>query len=85
MSRKLYPLLKALSLPSRGSPARSFFVPPVHRHHPNRVARMTQQRTRVLIIGTGGVGTMSAYALEQGGKAEVRAVMRSNYDTVKKE
>lgn len=45
---------------------------------------MAQQRARVLIVGTGGVGTMSAYALEQGGKAEVTAVMRSNYDAVKK-
>ncbi|KAJ4253895.1 hypothetical protein NW762_010293 [Fusarium torreyae] len=37
-------------------------------------------KSRVLIVGTGGIGTMSAYALEQGGLAEVTAVMRSNYD-----
>ncbi|KAG5655263.1 hypothetical protein KAF25_010415 [Fusarium avenaceum] len=36
-------------------------------------------KSRVLIVGTGGIGTMSAYALEQGGLAEVTAVMRSNY------
>ncbi|KAH8659635.1 putative 2-dehydropantoate 2-reductase [Ilyonectria robusta] len=45
---------------------------------------MTQQKARVLIVGTGGVGTMAAYALESGGKAEVTAVMRSNYDAVVK-
>ncbi|KAL4912873.1 ketopantoate reductase PanE/ApbA C terminal-domain-containing protein [Aspergillus aurantiobrunneus] len=43
-----------------------------------------QEKARVLIIGTGGIGTISAYALEQGGKAEVTAVMRSNYDVVSK-
>ncbi|KAL4935563.1 hypothetical protein BDV06DRAFT_234212 [Aspergillus oleicola] len=45
---------------------------------------MAQEKARVLIVGTGGVGTMSAYALEQGGKAEVTAVMRSNFDAVQK-
>lgn len=44
---------------------------------------MSEQKARVLIVGTGGVGTMSAYALQQGGKAEVTAVMRSNYEAVK--
>lgn len=42
------------------------------------------QKAKVLIIGTGGVGTMAAYALETGGKASVTAVMRSNYEAVKK-
>ncbi|KAJ5312203.1 hypothetical protein N7508_003033 [Penicillium antarcticum] len=45
---------------------------------------MVQEKARVLIVGTGGVGTMSAYALMQGGKADVTAVMRSNYDTAVK-
>ncbi|KAI0437858.1 putative 2-dehydropantoate 2-reductase [Xylaria telfairii] len=45
---------------------------------------MAQARARVLIVGTGGVGTMAAYALETGGKAEVTAVMRSNYAAVAK-
>ncbi|RWA06191.1 hypothetical protein EKO27_g8913 [Xylaria grammica] len=45
---------------------------------------MAQEKARVLIIGTGGVGTMAAYALEIGGKAEVTAVMRSNYAAVEK-
>jgi ketopantoate reductase len=45
---------------------------------------MAQEKARVLIVGTGGVGTMSAYALMQGGKADVTAVMRSNYDAAVK-
>ncbi|KAI1144877.1 putative 2-dehydropantoate 2-reductase [Nemania diffusa] len=45
---------------------------------------MAQAKTRVLVVGTGGVGTLAAYALEIGGKAEVTAVMRSNYDAVEK-
>ncbi|KAI3318877.1 putative 2-dehydropantoate 2-reductase [Xylariaceae sp. AK1471] len=45
---------------------------------------MSQMKARVLIVGTGGVGTMAAYALEAGGKAEVTAVMRSNYAVVEK-
>ncbi|KXT06611.1 hypothetical protein AC578_8568 [Pseudocercospora eumusae] len=38
-----------------------------------------EKKSRVLVIGTGGVGTMAAYALETGGKAEVTAICRSNY------
>ncbi|KAM0545841.1 hypothetical protein ACHAPJ_011168 [Fusarium lateritium] len=37
-------------------------------------------KSRVLVVGTGGIGTMCAYALEQSGRAEVTAVMRSNHD-----
>ncbi len=44
---------------------------------------MAQTKARVLVIGTGGVGTMAVYALEIGGKAEVTAVLRSNFDVVK--
>lgn len=44
----------------------------------------TTKKARVLLIGSGGVGTMAAYALEAGGLAEVTAVCRSNYDTVMK-
>ncbi|RJE19731.1 hypothetical protein PHISCL_07923 [Aspergillus sclerotialis] len=40
-------------------------------------------KSRVLVVGTGGIGTMSAYALEQG-LAEVTVVMRSNYDAAVK-
>lgn len=46
---------------------------------------ITDQKLNVLLIGCGGVGTMAAYALEQGGKACVTAVLRSNYEAVKKE
>lgn len=39
-------------------------------------------KANVLLIGSGGVGTMGAYALESGGKAAVTAVLRSNYKIV---
>lgn len=42
----------------------------------------TSPKTRVLLIGSGGVGTMACYALETGGKAEVTSVLRSNFYTV---
>ncbi|KAJ4256012.1 hypothetical protein NW762_009086 [Fusarium torreyae] len=34
----------------------------------------------ILVVGTGGIGTMAAYALEKNDKAEVTTVMRSNYN-----
>lgn len=37
------------------------------------------QKSRVLLIGSGGVGTMASYALETGGLAAVTSVCRSNY------
>ncbi|KKK21502.1 hypothetical protein P175DRAFT_0504333 [Aspergillus ochraceoroseus IBT 24754] len=43
---------------------------------------MSIAKARVLIFGTGGVGAMAAYALEVGGKAEVTAIFRSNYQAV---
>ena len=39
-------------------------------------------KANVLLVGSGGVGTMGAYALETGGLATVSAVLRSNYETV---
>ncbi|EFX01439.1 2-dehydropantoate 2-reductase family [Grosmannia clavigera kw1407] len=39
-------------------------------------------KANVLLVGSGGVGTMGAYALESGGLAEVTAVLRSNFSTV---
>lgn len=42
-------------------------------------------KANVLLVGSGGVGTMGAYALETGGKAEVTAVLRSNYEAVSKQ
>lgn len=43
----------------------------------------TGRKAKVLLIGAGSIGTMNAYALEAGGKAEVTAVLRSNYQHVK--
>ena len=40
-------------------------------------------KARVLLIGCGGVGSISALNLEIGGKAAVTAVVRSSYDVVK--
>lgn len=48
-------------------------------------AATTNQKANVLLIGSGGVGTMGAYALEKGGKASVTAVLRSNYSVVKEQ
>jgi 2-dehydropantoate 2-reductase len=42
-----------------------------------------QKKATILLVGSGGVGTMAAYALESGGRAAVTAVCRSNYDAVK--
>lgn len=42
-------------------------------------------KSRVLLVGSGGVGTMASYALETGGQVEVTSVLRSNYDAVKKD
>ena len=53
-----------------------------------RIQTMTRTnvaKAKVLLIGSGGVGTMAAYALESGGKAAVTAVLRSNYAAVQKD
>lgn len=42
-------------------------------------------KSKVIIVGSGGVGAIAAYGLEYGGKAEVTLVIRSDYDVVKKE
>jgi ketopantoate reductase len=41
------------------------------------------EKSNVLLVGSGGVGTMGAYNLEIGGLATVTAVLRSNYEAVK--
>lgn len=41
------------------------------------------RKASILLIGSGGVGTLAAYALETGGRATVTAVCRSNYVAVK--
>lgn len=40
------------------------------------------KKLQVLLVGSGGIGTMVAYALEKGGKVEVAAVLRSNFEAV---
>ncbi|GKT76205.1 hypothetical protein ColTof4_08628 [Colletotrichum tofieldiae] len=39
-------------------------------------------KTQVLLVGGGGIGTMAALNLERGGLAEVTAVLRSNFEIV---
>ncbi|KAK3376475.1 ketopantoate reductase PanE/ApbA-domain-containing protein [Lasiosphaeria ovina] len=43
---------------------------------------LASAKANVLIVGSGGVGTMAAYALEKSGKASVTAVLRSNFAAV---
>jgi 2-dehydropantoate 2-reductase len=40
------------------------------------------RKSQILVIGSGGVGTMAAYALETGNLATVTIVCRSNFSTV---
>lgn len=42
------------------------------------------EKANVLLVGSGGVGTMATYAMEIGGRAAVTAVCRSNYLAVEK-
>lgn len=42
-----------------------------------------ETKVRILVVGSGGVGTMVSVALEKSGRATVTAVLRSNYDQVK--
>src|SRR5262245_29968715 len=39
-------------------------------------------KSRILLVGSGGIGTLTALNLEQGGLASVSAVLRSNYAAV---
>jgi ketopantoate reductase len=41
-------------------------------------------KARVLLVGSGGIGTIAALNLEHGKLAEVSCVLRSNYATVVK-
>ncbi|OLN87237.1 hypothetical protein CCHL11_03669 [Colletotrichum chlorophyti] len=43
---------------------------------------MASKEARVLLVGSGGIGTIAALNLECGGQAKVTAVLRSNYDAV---
>lgn len=40
-------------------------------------------KSNILVVGFGGIGTITAYNLEAGGLATVTGVLRSNYDLVK--
>jgi ketopantoate reductase len=44
---------------------------------------MATSKANVLLVGCGGIGTISALNLELGGRAAVTAVLRSNYEAVK--
>ena len=39
-------------------------------------------KANILLVGSGGVGSMAAYNLEVGGLASVTAVLRSNFEAV---
>ncbi|EEA28798.1 hypothetical protein TMatcc_002852 [Talaromyces marneffei ATCC 18224] len=41
-------------------------------------------KRRILLVGSGSVGTMAAFSLEASGLASVTAVLRSNYEAVSK-
>ncbi|KAF9877559.1 hypothetical protein CkaCkLH20_04694 [Colletotrichum karsti] len=43
---------------------------------------MSSGKSRVLLVGSGGVGTIAALNIERGNLAEVTAVLRSNYEVV---
>lgn len=40
------------------------------------------EKYRVLLVGSGGIGTIAALNIERGGAAQVTSVLRSNYATV---
>lgn len=77
------------------------FSPPHNCHLPRRITTRLQSTTtpnkaampssatttksRILLVGTGAIGTMAAYALEKGGKASVTAVLRSSFSVVDKQ
>lgn len=44
---------------------------------------MASAKARVLLVGSGGVGSIAALNLENGGQAEVSSVLRANYEVVK--
>ncbi|TXB97128.1 hypothetical protein FocTR4_00011179 [Fusarium oxysporum f. sp. cubense] len=44
---------------------------------------MSSPKDRVLLIGSGGIGTIAALNLEKGGLAEVTSVLRSNFQVVR--
>jgi ketopantoate reductase len=43
---------------------------------------MASRASNVLVVGSGGVGTIMAYNLQLGGLANVSCILRSNYKAV---
>lgn len=43
---------------------------------------MASPKAKVLVVGSGGIGTIAALNLELGGQVEVSSVLRSNYEIV---
>lgn len=41
------------------------------------------QKAQVLLVGSGGVGTIASLGLELGGHAQVTSVLRSDYEKVR--
>ncbi|KAK3386080.1 ketopantoate reductase PanE/ApbA C terminal-domain-containing protein [Podospora didyma] len=52
--------------------------------HSRKMGSLGTRKANVLIVGSGGVGTMAAYALEKTGKAAVTSVLRSNFSVVER-
>jgi ketopantoate reductase len=46
---------------------------------------MPPRKSNILLIGSGGVGTIAALNLEASGLASVTAVLRSNFEKVQKD
>jgi ketopantoate reductase len=46
---------------------------------------MSKPKASVLLIGCGGVGTIAAINLENGGETKVTAVLRSNFESVQRD
>jgi ketopantoate reductase len=46
---------------------------------------MSRPKSSALLIGCGGVGSIAALNLESSGRLEVSAVLRSNYEAVKRD
>jgi ketopantoate reductase len=46
---------------------------------------MSKSKSSVLLIGCGGVGSIAALNLENGGEATVTAVLRSNFEAVQRD
>lgn len=48
-----------------------------------RLQKFKTNKAQVLLIGSGGVGTIASLGLELGGHAQVTSVLRSDYEKVR--